>query len=148
MVGSQSDITARKEKEAAVDQREAASVALYTVGAGLLSAQAMLYIYEGRYDEAEPLLQGALVMRKALLGSEHLEVAASLYNLASLYDNQFRFQEAEALFKESLSIFQKVLGSNHPHTQRVEVKVTMICRLSQAVGLFKDPEDINLEDEF
>ena len=152
MIGSQSDITVRKDEEAAAYQRkEAASTALYAVGAGLLSAQAMLYIHEDRYEEAEHLLQGSLKMRKALLGSDHLEIAASLYNLASLYDNQFRFQEAEALFKESLSIFQKALGLEHPHVQRVQVKLTMICRLNQAVGLFteraedEDPQDESLK---
>jgi len=100
--------------------------------------QAMLHIYEDCYDEAEPLLQGTLEMRKAILGDDHLDVAASLYNLASLYDNQFRFREAEALFKESLDIFQKTLGVEHPHTKRVSIKVTMICRLNQTIGLFNE----------
>ncbi len=137
MVGSQTDITARKSAETAAYQRqELASTVLYTVGAGLLSTQAMLHMHEDRYEEAEPLLEGTLVMRKSLLGSGHLEVATNLYNLASLYDNQFRFQEAEALFRESLAIFKKVLGSDHPHTHRVNVKVTMICRLNQTIGLF------------
>lgn len=134
IVGSQSDISARKEGTAAIYRsKDLASVTLYAVGAGLLSMQAMLFVNEERYDEAEPLLQGTLEMSKALLGNEHLDVAASLYNLASLYDNQFRFQEAEVLFKESLTIFRKVLGSNHPHTQRIEVRVTMICRLNQTI---------------
>nr|WP_228025314.1 response regulator [cf. Phormidesmis sp. LEGE 11477] len=136
IVGSQSDISDRKQKEALTYQRkELASTALYEVGAGLLSLQAMLYMYGERYDEAEPLLRGTLEMRRVLLGSEHLDVAASLYNLASLYDNQFRFQEAEVLFEESLAIFQNVLGSAHPHTQRIRAKVTMICRLNQTIEL-------------
>lgn len=139
MIGSQTDITARKQEETAAYQKQAiAATVLHTVGAGLLSMQAMLHIYEDRYDEAEPLLQGTLEMRRALLGSDHLDVAASLYNLASLYDNQFRFQEAETLFKESLAIFQAALGADHPHTQKVAVKVTMICRLNQTIGLFKE----------
>ena len=77
-------------------------------------------------------------MRRALLGDEHLDVAASLYNLASLYDNQFRFQEAEDLFKESLTIFQKVLGLKHPHTQRIVARVTMICRLNHTLKSLRE----------
>ncbi|MEM8503818.1 MAG: response regulator [Cyanobacteria bacterium P01_D01_bin.1] len=148
MVGSQSDITARKHEEAAAYQRkELVLTVLQTVGAGLLSMQAMLHVYEDRYEEAEPLLKGTLEMRKALLGHEHLDVAASLYNLASLYDNQFRFQEAETLFKQSLAIFQKALGAEHPHAQHVNVKVAMICRLNQTIGLFSDYGDEGVNSE-
>ena len=139
MVGSQFDITARKAEEASAAQRkEAALSVLPTVAAGLLSMQAMLHVYEDRYDDAETLLQGVLAMRKTLLGNDHLDVAASLYNLATLYDNQFQFGEAETLFKESLAIFQEKLGVEHPHTQRVEAKVAMICRLNQTIRLLKE----------
>ena len=139
MIGSQFDITLRKAEEAAASQRkETALSVLPTIAAGLLSMQAMLHIHEDRCDDAELLLQGVLAMRRTCLGSDHLDVAASLYNLASLYDNQFQFSEAETLFKESLAIFQEKLGVEHPHTQRVEAKVTMICRLNQTMQLLKE----------
>lgn len=147
IVGSQSDIsTCRDEKETTPKRKELAPTVLYTVGAGLLSMQAMLYVYEDRYDDAESLLKGTLEMRRALLGSEHLDVAASLYNLASLYDNQFRFLEAEVLFKEALAIFQRVLGSEHSHTRRINTKVTMICRLNQTIELLR--KDLNDENPY
>ena len=49
IVGSQSDISTRRDEAAAIYTREElASVTLYAVGAGLLSMQAMLFVYGGR----------------------------------------------------------------------------------------------------
>ncbi len=47
-----------------------------------LNNLAGLYDNQGRYSEAEPLLQEALAMRKRVLGDEHPDVATSLNNLA------------------------------------------------------------------
>jgi len=136
IAGSQTDITSRKQKEeAAYQRRELVPTSLHAVGAGLLSIQANLFILEGDYEAAEPLLQSALALRQALLGQSHPDVGISLYNLAALYDNQFRFTEAEALFKESLQVFEDTLGPNNPHTCKVRAKVDMICRLNQAMQL-------------
>ncbi len=135
IVGSQTDITDRKQQEhAAYQKRELAQTVLHTVGAGLLSMHAMLHISEGRYEEAEPCLKGTLSIQRSLLDGHHPDIAVSLYNLASLYDNQFRFREAETLFQESLALFEKALGSEHPHTQSVKAKVEIICRLNQAIA--------------
>ncbi|MEL7333818.1 MAG: tetratricopeptide repeat protein, partial [Cyanobacteria bacterium J06560_2] len=134
IVGSQSDITARKrQEESAYHRRELAQTTLHSVGAGLLSLQATLYTKDGLYEEAEPLLACALSIQKALLGNEHPDVAVGLYNLAALYDNQFRFKEAELLFREALAIFQSTFGSSHPHTQKISTKVDMICRMNKAI---------------
>ncbi|MGD1898359.1 MAG: PAS domain-containing protein, partial [Phormidesmis sp.] len=134
MVGSQADITFRKSQEAeAYQKRELAQTVMHTVGAGLLSVQARLFINEGLYEEAEPLLECALAVRKSLLGNRHPDVAISLYNLAALYDNQFRFLEAEPMFKAALAIFEDSLGPQHPCTQQVKNKVVLLCRLNQAM---------------
>jgi len=134
LTGVQCNITARKTQEhGAYQRKELAQTTLHTVGAGLLSLQATLYLNEGLYEEAEPLLNAALNIRKSLLGENHPDVGISLYNLASLYDNQFRFKEAEDLFKQSLSIFKSTLGHNHPHTEHIRTKVSLICRLNRAM---------------
>ena len=141
IVGSQTDITIRKAQEqVAFQKRELAQTVLQSVGAGLLAIQATIHIQAGRYEEAEPLLQGALALRQSLLGEDHPDVAVSLYNLAALYDNQFRFKEAETLFKKSFSLFKKTLGPEHPHTQQVQIKVNMICRLNQAMKTINNHE--------
>jgi len=144
IVGSQTDITSRKQQEQeAYQKREIAQTVLHTVGAGLLSMYAMLHISEGRYEEAESWLKGTLAIQKSLLGNHHPDIAISLYNLASLYDNQFRFKEAEILFQESLVIFENTLGAEHPHTQSVKVKIAMICRLNQAMVSNSEEQLIN-----
>jgi tetratricopeptide (TPR) repeat protein len=45
---------------------------------------AVLYLKQGRYDEAEPLYLEALEARKRLLGDDHPRTANTLYNLACL----------------------------------------------------------------
>ncbi len=79
-----------------------------------LNNLAGLYDNQGRYSEAEPLLQEALAMSKRVLGDEHPDVATSLNNLALLYDNQGRYSEAEPLYQEALAMRKRVLGDEHP----------------------------------
>jgi tetratricopeptide (TPR) repeat protein len=74
---------------------------------------AELYRLQGRYVEAEPLLQESLAIRERALGPDHAAVAASLRNLAELYRSQGRFKEAEPLFKRSVTVSEKALGPDH-----------------------------------
>jgi hypothetical protein len=55
-----------------------------------------------------------LAMRESSLGPHHLEVAASLNNLAVLLKTVGANEEAEALYTRSIQIKETVLGSNHP----------------------------------
>jgi tetratricopeptide (TPR) repeat protein len=51
----------------------------------------------GRYEEAETLLQEALVLCRTALGGEHPQFAAGLNNLAELYRATGRYKEAEPI---------------------------------------------------
>jgi tetratricopeptide (TPR) repeat protein len=73
-----------------------------------------LYYKQGRYLEAEPLLQKVLSLRQQLLGSDHSDVATSLNNLAELYRSQGRYSEAEPLYLRSLEIMKQQLDTDHP----------------------------------
>lgn len=55
-----------------------------------------------------------LAMRELELGPDHLEVAASLNNLAVLLKTMNCNEEAESLFARSISIKEHTLGPNHP----------------------------------
>ena len=55
-----------------------------------------------------------LEMRERTLGPDHLEVAASLNNIAVLLKMMGRYDEAEQLYKRSISIKEKALGPAHP----------------------------------
>ncbi len=82
--------------------------------AASLNNLAELYKTQGRYAEAEPLLERVLEIDEKSLGPEHPDVAISLNNLASLYDDQGRYAEAEPLYERSLAIAEEALGPEHP----------------------------------
>jgi tetratricopeptide (TPR) repeat protein len=85
-----------------------------------LNNLALLYDNQGRYDEAEPLYQQALELRRELLGDRHPDVAGSLFNLGGLRYNQGRYPEALDLFLEAEAIYLTTLGADHPDTQALQ----------------------------
>jgi tetratricopeptide (TPR) repeat protein len=68
---------------------------------------AALYVTQGQYAEAEPLLQRALAIREKALGPEHPDVANSLEYYAVLLRKTARDEEAERLEKRALAIRAK-----------------------------------------
>ena len=75
-----------------------------------------LSLNQGRYGEAEPLLEQVLQLRREVLGERHPDTLASLDNLAALYLNQGRYGEAEPLYEQALQLRREVLGERHPDT--------------------------------
>lgn len=72
----------------------------------------------GQYEKAQSLAKRALAIKEKVLGSEHLEVAKSLNNLAILYWFRGNYAEAEPLHKRALAIREKVLGPEHPEVAK------------------------------
>ena len=72
-----------------------------------LNNLAELYRSQGRYAEAEPLYQRALVAHEKALGHAHPDVGTSLNDPAALYQAQGRTAEAEPLMKRVLDIREK-----------------------------------------
>jgi len=66
------------------------------------------------WGEAGRWVLQVLAMRESSLGPHHLEVAASLNNLAVLLKTVGANEEAEALYTRSIVIKETVLESNHP----------------------------------
>ena len=62
---------------------------------------------QGRYAEAEPLLQRALAIREKALGPDHPDVAEVLEHLAKLYDQTGRSEEAKKLSERARQIRAK-----------------------------------------
>ena len=81
-----------------------------------LNNQVIELYQQGKYDEAIPLAEKALAIRKKRLGDNHLDTAESLNNFALIYESQGRYSEAEPLYKEALAIIKQQLGDNHPST--------------------------------
>jgi tetratricopeptide (TPR) repeat protein len=90
---------------------------------------------QGQYADAEPLYKRSLAIREKALGSDHLDVAQSLNNLAELYQAQGRYADAELLHKRALAIREKALGPDHPD---VAVSLNNLAELYQAQGRYAD----------
>lgn len=84
------------------------------VQAQMLHVIGRIYRSMGRYDEALPLLERSLALRRAYWGPEHPEVAESMNSLASLLRASGNPEAAEPLFREALAMRRKLLGETHP----------------------------------
>jgi WD40 repeat protein len=67
-----------------------------------------------KYDEALPLAEQALQIRKKLLGNEHWLTSKSLIDLGWLYREKGDYAKAETLYQQGLTIHKRVLGEDHP----------------------------------
>jgi esterase/lipase superfamily enzyme len=79
--------------------------------ANAISLLSRLYQVQGRYQEAEPLLQRSLKILE-LKGAPEGDVATELDALAQLYESQGEFAKAEHHFVRALVISEKNAASN------------------------------------
>ena len=92
---------------------------------------------QGKYAEAEVLLEHALRLKKKTLGTEHPSLAASLTNLARLAYKQSTFTKSEQLFREAIALDEKTLG---PHHANVADDLTGLAELYQKQRRFTEAE--------
>ncbi|MDB9492181.1 tetratricopeptide repeat protein [Dolichospermum circinale CS-534/05] len=78
-----------------------------------LDQQIIQFYEQGKYNEAIPLAERVLAMRKRLLGVEHLDVADSLNNLAELYYSQVRYKEVETYYIQALEMRKRLFQADH-----------------------------------
>jgi len=69
---------------------------------------------QGKYPQAELLLQRSLLTREQVQGLQHPDVAHALINLARLYYAQGKNAEGEPLYLRALAIEEAALGPQHP----------------------------------
>jgi serine/threonine protein kinase/tetratricopeptide (TPR) repeat protein len=78
---------------------------------------ALLYLRQGRYDKAEPLLAKALKASRRIKGDYHDEMLCySMNDLARRYIQQRQYKEAEPVLVKALEISRRVLGEEHENT--------------------------------
>ncbi|MFN7218041.1 tetratricopeptide repeat protein, partial [Microcystis sp.] len=94
---------------------------------------------QGKYNEAIPLAEQALAIRKKVLGDNHPNTARSLNNLAGLYESQGRYSEAEPLYKQALAIKKQQLGDNHPSTA---TSLNNLAALYRVQGRYSEAEPL------
>ena len=68
----------------------------------------------GSYNAALPLLEQARNIILRLLGEEHPNYAAVLFNLASHYESMGKYEDALPLSKQAKNILQLTHGDMHP----------------------------------
>ncbi|HYX22897.1 MAG TPA: serine/threonine-protein kinase [Thermoanaerobaculia bacterium] len=66
----------------------------------------------GRYDQAQPLLERALALRRQRFGPESLPVAQSLEHLGLLKEQRSEQAAAEALLRQALALERRLLGEH------------------------------------
>jgi serine/threonine protein kinase/tetratricopeptide (TPR) repeat protein len=83
--------------------------------ARLLGTMGTVYRKLGLYEEAEPKLQRALELRRAVPGVPAADLAAALGDLADLHLDQARYKEAEAAITEALPLIDDTEGAGRLH---------------------------------
>lgn len=83
----------------------------------------------GRYDDAEALLEGVRTVKKKTLGAKNPSTVTTLHELANVYRNNGRYVEAERLYKRVLVNYRKSHDPEHRPT------VTALLGL---VGVYSD----------
>ena len=72
----------------------------------------LLYMAQGKYVEAEPLLKRSLAIREKALGPEHPDVAQALENYGDLLRKMDRDAEAEKMEARAQAIRAKHAQEN------------------------------------
>jgi CHAT domain-containing protein len=102
-------------------------------------AEAQTLDAAGKYAEAVTRGEQALVLREALLGGSHPEVANCLDLLGRLHQLQGNFFQAEPLLQRGLAIREEVLGKSHPD---VATSLNNLARLYWWQGLYDRAEPL------
>jgi tetratricopeptide (TPR) repeat protein len=68
---------------------------------------ALVYLNQGRYDKAEPLLTKGVGGSRRALGERHPDTLASMSWLAYVYLREQRYSNAESLLREAIGGYQK-----------------------------------------
>jgi eukaryotic-like serine/threonine-protein kinase len=89
--------------------------------ARLLDVLGRIHTSLGTYEQARPLLEQALALRRAHLGANHADVAATLFNLGFLHYRLADAVSARDRYRQALAIQRDVPGKDH-----LDVAITLI----------------------
>lgn len=113
----------------------------------LLRARLMTTIGEvatriGLYDQAEPLIDGGLAIRRAALGPTHPEVADSLLARANLWRETGQHDRASPLYRQVVEIRRAATGEGSAETAAA---VNYLARNAWDRGRWDEAETLYLE---
>jgi serine/threonine protein kinase/Tfp pilus assembly protein PilF len=132
-------VTAREILDVGAERIAAELTDQPVVQARLLSTIGTVYRQMGLLDRAQPLLQQALALQEAELGSDHADVGATLYQLAILSRVQGNLTEAEPLARRALSVTERALGPSDP---AVALSASNLAAIYMSQERFSDAEPL------
>ena len=74
------------------------------------------YHNAGKFDQALPLYEKALILSKAKRGAEHTETLTLMNNLAAVYLDVGKLDQSLLLYEETFQLRKAKLGPEHPNT--------------------------------
>jgi len=83
-----------------------------------MDEQAETFYAQGKYAEAQPLLEKALEISRRLLTDDHPDTANSYNDLAANLNAQGKYAQAQPLFEKALAISRRLLTDDHPTTAK------------------------------
>ena len=86
------------------------------VRAQMLDVVGQIHTQLGDYEKARRVFEDALAIRQRVLGSDHVDVAASLANLAEAHFRSGQYADALEPCRRSLAIRRRALGTTHAAT--------------------------------
>ncbi|MBI2267264.1 MAG: CHAT domain-containing protein [Armatimonadetes bacterium] len=81
-----------------------------------LRQELVAHVEAARFEEAIPVAEKMLEIRKKNLGYTHPDTATSFLNLADCYKEAGDFAKADPLYRQSVLLHKRVYGSKHKRT--------------------------------
>lgn len=104
------------------------------------------YLGLGLPNEAQPLIERGLTVRRQLFGAGSVDVARSLYSLNRVYEKKGDLDTSERLARDSLGINRQLTGENSLETAGSQCRLGVILQekgaLTAAEQLFQSCLDI------
>lgn len=145
--GSDRDITVLEALETASDKIEAAFSNQPEVEVEVRHTIGVTYLRLGHYDQAEDMLQSALMVARDVYPSDHPELASPLTSLAVLLHERGKYDEAESFYREALQIRQKHFGRQDADVASILSNLGIVLQdkgdLDAAEPIFREILDID-----
>ena len=106
-----------------------------------------VYAGKGDFENALVQFQKGLEIRTRVFGSDHLDVAATKYNIANLKETQGDLEGARRLFLECEQIYAKVLGADHEETLDAAMRALTVGHQQSSWSSSEEEEDEEGEEE-
>ena len=87
---------------------------------GVFGKMAHIYIREGQYAKAKPLIKQSLLIMERGLGTDNPELGEALFGFAQIYREKGQFSMAEPLYRQSLGIAERAMPNSPTLVSRLK----------------------------